>query len=274
MADYPHHPAIRAGPQNAMTTRDFSPDPAIVAALEGALLARNGRERGGEITSTCIEPTRHRNGDQHPSLHYNRKKFVWNCRVCGAKGGFAALAKALGIDWPKRANVKSNAKREGITLAQYAELKQLDPKLLITDGVADMTYHDAPAVWIPAPLPDGTVDGAGQFRVKVKGPGHLISAAGMKARPLGLHRLDLARERGYIVCVEGPSCQQTLTQHGEPALGFPGVGISKDILAQLPEWLDGIPLICVVREPGAPGTTFVQRIASVLPHDSIRVMVL
>jgi hypothetical protein len=257
-----------------VSARHFSPDPALVSAVERVLLARNGRERGDEITSTCIAPSRHRNGDEHPSLQYNRKKFVWSCPVCGAKGGFVPLAKALGIDLPKRASMKPNAKREGITLAQYAELKHLDLGFLASEGLADATYAGAPAVWIPAPLPDGATDGAGQFRVTVSGPDHLMSAAGKKARPLGLHRLQLARDRGYIVCVEGPSCQQTLTQHGEPALGFPGVGISKDILAQLPEWLDGIPLIYVVREPGAPGTTLVQRIASVLPHDSIRVMVL
>lgn len=255
-----------------MTARDFSPDPGVVAAVERELLARNGRERGDKITSTCIEPLRHRNGDQHPSLQYNRKKHAWNCRVCGAKGGFLALAKALGIDLPKRASVKSNAKREGITLAQYAELKQLDLGFLTGEGLTDATYAGAPAVWIPFPAEDGTHDGAGQYRVERSGPDHLMSAAGHRQRPYGLHRLALARATGYIALVEGPSCTQTLWSMGEPALGLPGASVSDPVLAQLSELLTDIPVLDIVREPDGGGATLLARLAASPLRDRVRVV--
>lgn len=261
-----------------MSVNSFVPDAAVAVAVESAVLARHGRVHGDEITYTCTSAEKHANGDQHPSASYNTAKYVYSCPVCGAGGGILELASALAIDVRARgeglpgAGPRRTAKPTGINLDEYARLKQLDPALLRADGVEDATYCRAPAVWIPAHLPDGTVDGAGQFRVKTKGPGHLISARGKKVRPFGLHQLGLARARGYVVCVEGPSCKQTLGQHDEPALGLPGADVSRDILTHLPEWLAGIRRVYIVREPGAGGLTFVKRIAEAIAADRLAVM--
>lgn len=61
----------------------FQPDPAFVADVESALLARSGRARAGEIITTCIRPEAHARGDAHPSLRYSRSKHAYTCDACG-----------------------------------------------------------------------------------------------------------------------------------------------------------------------------------------------
>lgn len=70
--------------------------------LEQALLARGGRVRGDEITFPCPFADRHKHGDRDPSASYNVAKKVWLCRADGARGGYVALSKALGIAEPTR----------------------------------------------------------------------------------------------------------------------------------------------------------------------------
>jgi hypothetical protein len=95
-----------------MSTRGFSPNPAIVAAVESALLARGGRTQGDEIVFSCVFPERHRHGDAGPSASYNRTKRVWICRVCAATGGFLNLAARLAIDVPRLPKAASRLQRE------------------------------------------------------------------------------------------------------------------------------------------------------------------
>jgi len=124
-----------------------------------------------------------------------------NCRVCGAKGGLLALAKALGIDLPNRARVRSNAKREGITLAQYAELKHLDLGFLAGEGLTDAMYAGAPAVWIPFPtemrLAIGLIDSVFLARrIAFRSCLHPMSVVLGAAERAGLRPVE--RQRGLL----------------------------------------------------------------------------
>ncbi len=120
--------------------------------LRRILLDRDGTANGDEITFRCVFPERHANGDEHPSGTYNVEKGLGHCRVCSEKWSEASLATLVGLDLGR-----------GITLAQYAELKKLPLDLLIGEGVTNHIYDSNPAVWIPAPCQDGSLDGAGQL---------------------------------------------------------------------------------------------------------------
>ncbi len=51
-----------------------------------------------EYLIQCPKPEKHKNGDNNPSCAVNADKAAWYCRVCGAKGGYKALAAALGVE--------------------------------------------------------------------------------------------------------------------------------------------------------------------------------
>jgi hypothetical protein len=162
----------------------------------------------------------------------------------------------------------------GLTLAQYAEAKQLDPERLRASGLSDVTYQGHPAVRLAYLDPAGR-EVAARFRLRLdKGDGddRFRWKKGAKAIPYGQNRLASARERGYVAAVEGESDAQTLWQYGEPALGIPGAGCwNEDRDAPL---LDGIPIVYVVREPDAGGDSMVNNFVASAVRDSVRVVTL
>lgn len=71
----------------------------LAAAVEHEVMARSGKERGGEIVFRCPMPGHE---DKHPSAAYNREKMSWTCHACGAGGGLVKgewpLAPLLGLE--------------------------------------------------------------------------------------------------------------------------------------------------------------------------------
>jgi len=84
-------PPANASPRSTGTVRE------AIEAIAAACLARNGTRCGDEINFQCPDPT---HPDIHPSAYFNTIKRVWNCRACGAKGGYRNLAHLLCIDLP------------------------------------------------------------------------------------------------------------------------------------------------------------------------------
>jgi hypothetical protein len=136
----------------------------------------------------------------------------------------------------------------GLTLKQYAEAKKLDVAQLRAWGVADTRYAGKPAVRLSYRDVTGR-ESAVRFRVALeKGDGweRFRWQKGATVSLYGLDRLALARERGYVVVVEGDSDTHTLWHHDEPALGVPGANIwceERDAPA-----LTDIPMIFAVIE--------------------------
>lgn len=62
----------------------------------------------------------------------------------------------------------------------------------------------------------------------------------------GLHRLDEARNAGYLFIGEGESDGATMWYHGLPFVGVPGASAVKSIDVSL---LHDIPAICIIEEP-------------------------
>ena len=147
----------------------------------------------------------------------------------------------------------------GCTLEAYAEAKGLPVDFLRSLGLTDAKYSDAPAVRMPYVDADGH-EQAVRFRIAVDGEDKFRWKKRSKLCLYGLSRLRNARERGYVVLVEGESCAQTLWLHGFPALGIPGANNWKDD-RDAPE-LEGIGTVYVVIEPDKGGQTMLSWLAN------------
>ena len=145
----------------------------------------------------------------------------------------------------------------GCTLEAYAEAKGLPVDFLRSLGLTDAKYADAPALRMPYVDADGH-EQAVRFRIAVDGEDKFRWKKRSKLCLYGLSRLRTARERGYVVLVEGESCAQTLWLHGFPALGIPGANNWKDD-RDAPE-LEGISTVYVVVEPDKGGQTLLSRL--------------
>jgi hypothetical protein len=86
---------------------------------------------------------------------------------------------------------------------------------------------------------------------------------GFALRPYGLDRLAEARERGFLVIVEGESDSWAMWYHRVPTLGLPGADAAKTLR---PEHLLGIRVLFIHREPGASGEVFVAGLQERLVH--------
>jgi hypothetical protein len=75
--------------------------------------------------------------------------------------------------------------------------------------------------------------------------------------PYGLHRLDLAREQGFLLIGEGESDAWTCWFHGVPFLGVPGATNDKCLQGNI---LNNIPRLYIIQEPDAAGQGFYSRV--------------
>ena len=138
------------------------------------------------------------------------------------------------------------------TLEAYAEAKGLPLDFLRSLGLSDAKYVDTPAVRMPYVDRDGH-EQAVRFRISLHGEDKFRWKQRSKLCLYGLTRLRTARERGFVVLVEGESCAHTLWLHDFPALGIPGASNWKDD-RDAPE-LEGIETVYVVVEPDKGGQT-------------------
>ncbi len=210
-------------------------------------------------------------GDNNPSLGVDLRrngagpKVVLTCRSHGCPYG--SIIQAVGLTSEDLRFDSANGPNpiEGCTLKAYAAEKKLPLDFLEGGEVAleQIDYCGKPAISIPYADEDGNVVSE-RYRINLH-----KSAKNRDARfrwkkgdsPLlyGLHRLQKAREAGYVFLVEGESDAQAAWYHEEPALGVPGASNWKG------EWaphLAGIEEIFVLVEPDGGGSTFWKKISS------------
>ena len=149
---------------------------------------------------------------------------------------------------------------EGCTLADYAAAKRLPVAFLASLGVSEIpNYNGHPAVRFPYLRVDGQEEVYVRFRVSLDGSPKVKTRRGDKHALYGLWRLEQARERGYVVVVEGESDTQTLWHHGFPGVGVPGASSWR---SEWSEHLDGIDKVYVVVEPDEGGKTLWERMTA------------
>jgi hypothetical protein len=146
----------------------------------------------------------------------------------------------------------------GLTIKQYAEAKKLPLSLLGELGLYEFTLNGKRVVAIPYQDATGTTV-AVRFRLSLDGEVKFKWRSGSKTMLYGLWRLSQAREREFVILVEGESDCHTLWAHGFPAVGIPGVDTWKEPWA---EELAGIERIYCVIEPDQGGEKLRQRLAA------------
>lgn len=115
--------------------------------------------------------------------------------------------------------------KDTLDLLDLAIAKCIDPRFLTSLGLqSGYLFNARHYVKVPYYLADGTEHSKMKVRCKVEGsgkhywdtdtPGELI--------PYGLHKLDMARDAGYLLIGEGESDGWTCWYHGMPYLGIPG----------------------------------------------------
>jgi DNA polymerase-1 len=227
----------------------------LIDQLGAAVMDRDGEPLpSGEVQFRCPLPDHE---DAHPSARFNAEKGAWFCDVCGIGGGAYDLAERLGLD------------TQGLTLDAYAEEKRLPLDFLERLGLRTVTRTGKPSVRIPYLNEDGS-EGSVRFRARMTGKHRFHWATGSKVRPYGLDRVSEARQRGYIVLVEGESDAQTLWLHDEPGLGFPGSSTFKD--ARDAPLFAGVDTIYVVVEPDKGGETLTAKLASSRVSERVRLI--
>ncbi len=165
-----------------------------------------------------------------------------------------------------------NGTHNSCTLAYYAQAKQLPVDFLADLGLSDMIYTSRPAVRIPHFGVDGSEIGV-CYRTAISkspdGDNRIRWKSGQKKVLYGLDRLQKARDRGYIIMVEGQSDCHTLWYHNEPALGLPGASGWQEDWAS---YLEGIPIVYVVIEPDMGGQTVSKWLATSSIRDRVRII--
>jgi hypothetical protein len=138
----------------------------------------------------------------------------------------------------------------GLTLAEYAEVKKLPLLFLTNKGLRPQNYWGKPAIRIPY-FPAGGGEPSIKFRLSLTAKIKTRWKKGDKPLLYGAWCVEEFRETGYVVIVEGESDAQTLWLHEIPALGLPGAAAwSEERDAPL---VEQISLIFVVIEPDKGG---------------------
>lgn len=160
-------------------------------------------------------------------------------------------------------------RQRGLTLEVYATAKKLPLDLLRLLEVTDTKYLGADAVRIPYIDADGNTF-AVRYRLTLTGDDKFRWRKGAKPCLYGLNRLSEARERGYVILVEGESDAHTLWNAGFPALGLPGAnGWREDRDAAL---LVGLDAIYAVIEPDKGGEAVLSWLASSGIRERVRLV--
>ncbi|MDF9409063.1 MAG: hypothetical protein A4E52_01864 [Pelotomaculum sp. PtaB.Bin013] len=198
----------------------------------------------------------HAHGDKNRSLSVTvvDNKILLNCFTgCDPK----EILNKLDMTWADLfpdSEQKTITATGGLTIDALAKDKGFPTDFLTSLGVSQGRNH----VKIRYSLEDGTPAPRQRIRVALKAKDGSKWARGKGAViPYGLWKLPEAREKGFIVFVEGESDSWTLWYHDFPALGFPGADMAGKLKLK---HVDGIPKIYAVREPDQGGEAFIAGI--------------
>lgn len=214
------------------------------------------KEQDGKVLVKCRVGC-----DQDALIDALRARGLWESPVKGATSlqtrANQATAKQSAVTPPPTPT--SGGATAGLTLEQLAEAKRLPVDLLQSLGVSTVAYQGQRAVRIPY-LDDAGAAIATRYRLALNGDARFRWKSGDKVQPYGLGRLQLARDRGWVLLVEGESDCWTSWHYEIPALGVPGKATWK---ADWAVHVDGLD-VYIWQEPGAED--FSDRIGRDLPE--------
>lgn len=202
--------------------------------------------------------------EKNPSFGIKIKTGQYKCLSCGATGNawtflqeYKGMSKEdatqtiLNFAGIKKNESKSRTKKPAFTVEEYAAAKQLDVATLLEYGLK----NTARGIAIPYMDEKGNLV-ATRYRHSLKGSIKFSWVKGSKVNLYGLWRLPLAREKGYVVLVEGESDCHTLWAHSIPAIGAPGADTFQPLWSQFFKGLD----VYLFKEPDQGGETFLKKV--------------
>ncbi len=205
--------------------------------------------------------------DTHNSFSVSAgdKRIIFKCRAgCDED----AIARALGFSngvkdlFYQSAQGKQSSSRKKkrpraqstLTVSELAQAKGVSEEFLRNLGCRD----EDGAVVIPYQREDGSPAARHRLRSAIAAKdGSRWSGRNEDGAPIpyGLWRLPLAREKGFIILVEGETDAWSLWSIGVPALGLPGASMTGKLEKG---HVEGIDKVYVVEEPDRGGVTFVK----------------
>lgn len=135
----------------------------------------------------------------------------------------------------------------GLTLAEYAEAKQIPLDVLKGFGLENFQRNGAPCIRIPYPNNAGV-----RYRLALAGDDRFAWMKGSKPCLYGADRLATMHIDNYVVIVEGESDCHTGWAHDLPVLGVPGAASWQDDWAAA---FEGVARIVAILEPDQGGAT-------------------
>ena len=178
--------------------------------------------------------------------------------LCEGKNG-SKPERGRGGSYPSRKRKYVNTGGAGCTLVDYTKAKKLYKEFLESLGVGEIpNYNGHPAVRFPY-LSAESEEICTRFRISIDESPKIKTRRGDKHALYGLWKLEEARERGYVIVVEGESDTQTLWHHSFPAVGVPG---ASSWCSEWSEDLDGLDRVYVVVEPDGGGEVLWERMAA------------
>jgi hypothetical protein len=146
--------------------------------------------------------------------------------------------------------INATVQQSSLSLKEYAQAKAMPEGFLSELGIRQENYRGSMALMIPY------FDIAGQeksvrFRHSLNDSRKFSWTTGSKTFLYGLWKIDEARNKGYVVLVEGESDCHTLWNAGFPALGIPGAANWKE--GRDVTNFEGIETIYVLIEPDKGG---------------------
>ena len=225
-------------------------------------------------------------GDHGGSFSVNEAETLWICFGCGAKGNARRLHDLLSGDYlgphvratqnrqnatqnrhiaPAPAPAPKNVRQplQGVTIAELAESKHLDPDYLYEElAWRDVKYFNTSAISIPY-ASDSNEDVQVRFRVGLNEGDRFRWDRGSNPRLYGLWNLENIKAQNYVILVEGETDYAMLDYHGFPVLGIPGAQNYKS------EWnrhLAELRDIYVWQEPDTGGEKLVERLRDQFPN--------
>jgi hypothetical protein len=237
---------------------------------------RDVRPNGAGWTAKCPA---HEDGQNSLSISRGDGKWLVHCHAgCAWQEIIAAIGvlprdlfdpddrkrgRGMSIPQNNRATVQPpTPQAEGLTVEQYAKTRALPVDFLNNCGLSDVGFVGRPAVRIPYFGPGGE-ELAIRFRIAHDGD-RFRWKTGSKPFLYGLNRIADARDKGYVVLVEGESDVHTLWHHGIPAIGLPGATNWRE--DRDAHYFDGIETIYIVIEADKGG----QSVRKWLAQSAIR----
>lgn len=201
--------------------------------------------------------------DEHPSLSVkegNDGRVLLHCHAgCDTEEVVASLGLDMCDLFSENGATRRPPTTSGISVAELARHKQLPAKKLRKWGAEDLPNG---GVRIRYLLRNGCEADRHRLRFALQAKdGSRWTAGEGPIVPYGLDRLAKARERGFLLLVEGESDCWSCWHHGFPALGIPGSQMARKLK---PDYLSGINRVYLVQEPDSGGDAFFKGVRSVL----------